>query len=79
MTLKEVIKMKEIIKKEQQDRCEGGSFGIRACKECIKFEQKYSGKSLYHLLEEYVKRASEDICFNKRMVLACYELIHEYE
>lgn len=67
----------QIIAKETERRCEGGMFGIAACKDSIKFEVEYFKKSLYQLLEEYVERANEDICFNRAMILACWELINE--
>lgn len=76
--------LEEIIKKEQKNRYEGGIFGIKACKESIKWELKMSEKfnqckTLFTILEQYVKRANEDIFFNKTMVLACWELINGNE
>ena len=80
--------LEEIIKKEQERRTENGAYGIKACKESIlehiEFNKKWNEKnntntfntSLYVLLEEYVKRANEDIFFNDTMVLACWELIN---
>lgn len=67
----------QIIEKESKNRHEGGDFGINACKDSIRGTLKYSSKSLFQLLEEYTKRANEDIFFNKTMVLACWELINE--
>lgn len=69
--------LQEIITKEQANRHEGGEFGINACKEAIEFDVKFNHMSLYQCLEKYVKRANEDIFFNKEMVLACWELINE--
>jgi hypothetical protein len=69
--------LETIIKIENEHRCEGGSFGIIACKEQIEWEVRFYKKSLYQLLEEYVARAKADVFFNKRMVLACWELINE--
>lgn len=71
------VTLEQIIEKEKTHRCEGGSFGIKACKDHIKFEVEHFNKSLYQLLEAYVKRANEDIFFNRAMVLACWELINE--
>ena len=71
------VTLEQIIEKEKANRCEGGSFGIKACKECIEMEIKYFGKNLYQLLGEYVERTNNDIFFNRRMVLACWELINE--
>lgn len=76
-----MLTLEEIIKKEQTTRTEDGDFGIKACKESIKRElemsKKYNqGKTLFTLLERYVKRANEDIFFNNAMVLACWELIN---
>lgn len=68
--------LKQIIEKEEARRTENGDYGIKACKESIEFHVKYEHKSLYELLEEYVKRANEDIFFNKAMVLACWEMIN---
>lgn len=69
--------LQQIITREQANRYEGGDFGITACKEAIQFEIKLNHTSLYQCLEKYVKRANEDIFFNKAMVLACWELINE--
>lgn len=68
--------LEQIIKKEKKMRETGGLFGVDACKETIKFYVE-QGQSLYQQLEDYVKRANEDIFFNKTMVLACWELINE--
>ena len=69
--------LEEIIAREMEVRHEGGSFGIKACKESIEMSVKYDKKSLYELLGEYVERANTDVFFNKAMVLACWELINE--
>jgi hypothetical protein len=69
--------LEQILEKEKQNRCEGGQFGIKACKECIEFEAHYYNKSLYQLLGEYVEKAKTDIFFNRRMILACWELINK--
>ena len=69
--------LEQILKIEKKRRSEKGMFGIAACKEAIKFEVEFFHKSLYTLLEDYMKRANEDIFFNKAMVLACWELINE--
>lgn len=70
--------LEQIIKKEEANREEKGQFGIKACKEYIEqFEVALFHKNLYELLGEYVKRANEDIYFNKAMVLACWEMINE--
>ena len=71
------VTLETIIEKEKAHRCENGSFGIKACKECIEMEIKYFGKNLYQLLGEYVERANSDVFFNRRMILACWELINE--
>lgn len=82
------VTLAQILEKEKQHRHEGGDFGIKACKESIKnqietnkkLNEKYNqnyNTSLYVILEEYVKRANEDVFFNKAMVLACWELINE--
>lgn len=73
----EKVTLEQILVKEKAHRSEGGSFGITACKESIKFDVEFFKKNLYQLLEEYVKRANEDIFFNRAMVLACWELINE--
>jgi hypothetical protein len=69
--------LEQIIIKEKKNRTENGMFGIKACKESIIFDRDFRKKSLYQQLEEYVKRANEDIFFNDAMVLACWELINE--
>ena len=70
--------LQQIIVREQERRTESGAFGIAACKEFIRdFEVELRGKSLYAVLGEYVEQANADPFFNKRMVLACWELINE--
>lgn len=74
--------LQQILEKEKKHRHADGIFGINACKEAIestlRIDNKYGGnKTLYTILEEYVKRANEDIFFNSAMVLACWELINE--
>lgn len=77
--------LEQILEKEKEYRCEDGDFGIKECKRSIKyqidFEKKYNKAdlSLYTLLERYVRRANEDVLFNNRMVLACWELINGIE
>ncbi len=69
--------LEQIIENEKKNRIEKGAFGIKACKESIRFEMNYSHKGLFELLEKYVKRANEDMFFNKQMILACWEMINE--
>lgn len=69
--------LEEIIEQEKLRRTEGGEFGIIACKESIEFAQTVLKQSLFSQLENLVKRANEDVYFNKHMVLACWELINE--
>ena len=61
--------LEQIIEREREKRHESGSFGIKACKDSIKFEIEHFGENLYKLLEEYVTRANEDIFFNRAMGL----------
>ena len=73
--------LEEIITKERETRREEGTYGIKACKESIEWQLKMSekynqGKTLFTLLEEYVKRANTESLFNKTMILACWELIN---
>ena len=69
--------LQQILDREQKHRCEGGMFGIEACKEHIKWEEEHFNKSLYQLLEDFVERANKDVFFNRAMVLACWELINK--
>lgn len=69
--------LEQIIEQEKARRVEDGMFGIEECKYQIEFFRDNCGKGLYQQLEEYVKRANADRFFNKRMVLACWELINE--
>ncbi len=71
--------LEQIVEKEKAHRHEEGDFGIKACKESIQWSVHFSGKSLYELLEGYVKRANEERFFNDAMVLACWELINGIE
>ena len=68
--------LEKILESEKKNRVEDGAFGIKACKESIiNIKINLQNKSLYQVLEEYVERANKDIMFNKRMILACWELI----
>ena len=69
--------LEQIIEEEKKHRHEEGQFGIKACKESIKFSIDVMGQNLYGLLGEFVERANSDIFFNKAMVLACWEMINE--
>ncbi len=71
--------LEQILNEEKARRVEGGDFGMKACKDSIKFTVDFFKKSLYVLLEEYVERANQDIFFNDAMVLACWELINGIE
>ena len=73
----EKMTLEEIIEREKKSRTEGGAFGIAECKIHISWWANYTKKSLYEILEAYVKSANEDPFFNKHMVLACWELINE--
>lgn len=70
--------LEELIASEREHRTENGAFGIIECKKSIAWWLEYGDKTLYQLLEEYVERANNDIFFNKRMVLACWEMINEH-
>ena len=69
--------LEQIIERENNRRTEEGAFGIAACKKSILWYVENLNKNLYTQLEEFVKRANEDMFFNKAMVLACWELINE--
>ena len=72
------LTLEKILEKEKARRQEEGIFGIKACKESIKFQLEFFKESLYKQLEEYVERANKDSLFNQAMVLACWEMINEY-
>lgn len=79
-TLEEIIEKEKKLKKTAKRRYLVGDFGLIACKDSIKSTLEYrSGATLFSLLEEYLKRANEDIFFNTTMVLACWELINGIE
>ena len=79
-TLEQIITIQKKLKRENGKRYLVGDFGLIACKEDIKSTLRYrSGATLFTLLEEFVKRANEDMWFNNRMVLACWELINGVE
>lgn len=71
--------LEEIIRAEQENRHEGGAFGIEACKRSVRFSKEELGEPYAEQLEKFVQRANEDVFFNKTMVLACYELMQEEE
>lgn len=73
------LTLEKILEKEKARRQEEGMFGIKACKESIKFQEEFFNESLYKQLEEYVERANKDVLFNQAMVLACWELINGIE
>lgn len=68
--------LEEILEYEKTRRTEDGMFGIKACKDCIRFYLE-QGEDLKLLLDSFVKRANEDMFFNKAMVLACWEMLNE--
>ena len=68
--------LEQILENEKANRHEEGMFGVTACKQAIRGDQRYTNKSLYELLGEYVERANKDAFFNKTMILACWELIN---
>ncbi len=68
--------LEQIIENEKKHRTEGGEYGITMCKSSINFSKNALGRSYYSQLEEFVKRANEDVFFNKAMILACWELIN---
>ena len=73
--------LQQILEIENARRNENGAYGIEECKKSIRsaleLDAKYNiQSSLYTYLEQYVKRANDDIFFNKAMVLACWELIN---
>ena len=68
--------LEEILEYEKTRRNEDGMFGINACKDCIRFYLD-QGADLKSLLDNFVKRANEDMFFNKAMVLACWEMLEE--
>lgn len=43
----------QIIEQEQRQRIEGGAFGIKACKESIKFAKEVLHESYYAQLENF--------------------------
>ncbi len=80
--------LEQILENEKQHRHEDGDFGIKACKESIKFEVDWKIghnkemsciTALFALLNEYFLRAQDDIFFNKAMILACWELLNDVE
>lgn len=74
MTLEQIIKAEELNTKKYKDH---GIYGIEECKKAIAWEIENEKTDLYVLLKEYVARANEDIFFNRRMVLACWQMINE--
>lgn len=80
--------LEQILEYQKKVRCEEGDFGIKACKEHIKYEVGYRTKKriaseelngytiLFELMSEYLERAQNDVFFNNAMILACWELIN---
>jgi hypothetical protein len=80
--------LEQILEYQKQVRQEDGDFGIKACKEHIKYEVGYRTKKriaseylngytiLFELMSEYLERAQNDVFFNNAMILACWELIN---
>lgn len=71
------LTLEQIIEKEKQSRYEDGSYGIKACKESILFNERVLHTDLFTQLTNYVERANNDKFFNRAMVLACWELLQE--
>ena len=83
--------LEQILAKEKERRSENGMFGIKACKDHIKWEVGFRTKReiknrelngytiLFDLLGEYLERTQNDVFFNDAMILACWELINGIE
>lgn len=69
--------LEKMIEKEKACRREDGRYGIAACKAAIKFEHQREKCSYFTLLERYYNRRVTDVFFNRRMVLACWELLND--
>lgn len=69
--------LKEIRKGRKNGKYETGLFGIRACKESIKWKKASMGHSYQEQYAEYTKRALIEIGFNTNMIIACEELMEE--
>ena len=69
--------LESIINEEYKRRIEKEEFDISEYKKVVLDEVEFDNKSLYQLLEEYVKLSNEDPFFDRARVLACWELINK--
>lgn len=77
--MRKIKTLEEIIEEQNENRVEEGIFGLEQCKEFCLEELNVFGVDLNTQLKKYVELANNDKFFNKRMVLACYELIEKGE
>ena len=65
----------EIRVKSRNGKLQEGTFGIKACKESIKWVEIYCKESLGKQYVELVRKALIDPFFNLNMIVACEELL----
>lgn len=69
--------LKEIRKSASKGNLQNGLFGIKSCKESIKWHCEFEKKSLQELYGELVMRALTELGFNTTMIVACEEMMEE--
>lgn len=69
--------LKEIRKGRKTGKYENGLFGIKACKESIKWDIENQNKTIQQIYAELISRALTEIGFNTNMIIACEEMMEK--
>lgn len=72
-----LTQLEALLVKERKNAHKEGMFGLDECRKSIEDKMKYSGKSLFEIYTELIKRAMTDIFFNLTMIVACEQMIEE--
>lgn len=68
----------QIRKDRKKGKYEDGTFGFRACKSSIRWNEKFLHRTLEEQYAEFIKRGLYEFGFNTFMIVACEECMEEY-
>ena len=78
-TITELEKELSQIRKERaKGKYDDGIFGFKACKDSIRWDEKFLHKSLEEQYADYIKRGLYEVGFNIFMIVACEECMEEW-
>lgn len=69
----------ELRVRSRKGQIQEGMFGIKACKESIRWNEKYLHQSFPSQYIELIQRGLYEVGFNLNMIVACEELMNEEE